>query len=83
MRVMAKREWLTFWNTCFLSQAKNLLILKKQLQYRQTLLGLDNYLAFQISDYMKDGRDLDEFTDFENKTKALSLFTGIDNRAAQ
>ena len=46
---------------------------KSLMQYRQTLLGLDNYLAFQISDYMKDGRDLDDFTDFEKKTKALSL----------
>jgi zinc protease len=46
--------------------------IKSLMQNRQTLLGLDNYLAFQISDYMKDGRDLNDFTDFENKTKALS-----------
>ncbi|MEO8820836.1 MAG: pitrilysin family protein [Ginsengibacter sp.] len=47
--------------------------IKSLLQVRQTLLGLDNYLAYQISAYMKDGRDLNDFTDFENKTKALSL----------
>jgi zinc protease len=46
---------------------------KSGLEFRKTLLGMDNYLAFQIIDYMKDGRDLDDFTDFENKTKALSL----------
>ncbi|MEO6894834.1 MAG: insulinase family protein, partial [Ginsengibacter sp.] len=47
--------------------------IKSLMQYRQTLLGLDNYLAYQISDYMKDGRDLDDFTDFETQTKSLSL----------
>ena len=47
--------------------------IKSLMQYRQTLLGIDNYLAFQLSDYMKDGRSLDDFVDFENKTKALSL----------
>jgi zinc protease len=41
--------------------------------YRKTLLGLDNYLAYQLLDYMKDGRDLDDFTDFENKTNALTI----------
>jgi zinc protease len=46
---------------------------KSLMEYRRTLLGLDNYLTFQIIDYMQDGRDLDDFTDFENKTKALSL----------
>ncbi|MEO6836913.1 MAG: pitrilysin family protein [Ginsengibacter sp.] len=47
--------------------------IKSLLQSRQTLLGMDDYLTFQISDYLKDGRDMDEFTDFENKTKALKL----------
>jgi predicted Zn-dependent peptidase len=37
------------------------------------LLGLDNYLATQISDYLKDGRDLDEFTEFEDKTRKLTV----------
>ena len=47
--------------------------IKSSMQSRQTLLGVDNYLASQISDYMKDGRDLNDYTDFENKTKALKL----------
>ncbi|MEO5500676.1 MAG: hypothetical protein ABIR31_04460 [Ginsengibacter sp.] len=38
-----------------------------------TLLGLDNSLASQVLDYMNDERDLSDFTDFENKTKALKL----------
>lgn len=46
---------------------------KSLLQYRKTLLGLDNYLSSQISAYMEDERDLDDFTDFENKTKALTI----------
>ena len=51
-----------------LTKSKNSVV-----EFRKTLLGMDNYLAFQITDYMKDGRDLDDFTDFENKTKALGL----------
>ena len=47
--------------------------IKSNMETRQTLLGVDNYLAYQIIDYMKDERDLDDFTDFENKVKALSL----------
>lgn len=46
---------------------------KSLMENRRTLLGLDNYLAFQVIDYMQDERDLNDFTDFENKTKALSL----------
>ena len=47
--------------------------IKSSMQSRQTLLGVDNYLASQIADYLRDGRDLTDFTDFENKTKALKL----------
>ncbi|MGN6343235.1 MAG: M16 family metallopeptidase [Ginsengibacter sp.] len=47
--------------------------IKSLMQYRKTLLGLDNYLAAQISDYLKDGRDLDEFTEFEDKTRKLTV----------
>ena len=47
--------------------------IKSLLQSRQTLLGVNGYLAFQIGDYMKDGRSLDDFTDFENKVKELKL----------
>ena len=47
--------------------------IKSSMQFRETLLGVDNYLAVQISDYLKDGRDLNDFTDFNTKTKALKL----------
>ena len=46
---------------------------KSLMEYRKTILGLDNYLTYQIIDYMENGRDLDEFTDFESKVKALNL----------
>ncbi len=47
--------------------------IKSLMEYRKTLLGLDNYLAYQIIDYMQDGRDLNDFTLFENNTKALRI----------
>lgn len=43
------------------------------MEFRKTILGLDNYLSYQILEYLQDGRDLNDFTDFENKTKALTL----------
>ena len=46
---------------------------KSTMENRKTLLGLDNYLTFQLIDYMRDGRDLSDFTDFENKTKGLTI----------
>ncbi|MEO7048598.1 MAG: pitrilysin family protein, partial [Ferruginibacter sp.] len=48
---------------------------KSLIQSRQTMLGTDDFLAFQITDYLKDGRSLDDFTDFENKIKELKLET--------
>lgn len=46
---------------------------KSMLNNRKTLLDSDNYLVYLVVDYMRDGRDLRDFTDFENKTKALKL----------
>lgn len=46
---------------------------KSLMENRKTTLGLDNYLASQVLNYMRDGRDLSDYTDFENKTRALSL----------
>jgi zinc protease len=46
---------------------------KSTMETRKTLLGLDNYLSYQLINYMEDGRDLSDFTDFEDKMKALNL----------
>ena len=46
---------------------------KSAMENRKTLLGLDNYLSYQLINYMEDGRDLSDFTDFEDKMKALNL----------
>ncbi len=43
------------------------------LQQRKTLLGLDNFLVYQISSYLDDGRDLSYYTEYENKVKHLTL----------
>jgi len=43
------------------------------LQQRKTILGFDGYLNYIITDYMKDGRDLTDFTNAENKVKKLTL----------
>jgi len=43
------------------------------LQQNKTLLGLNNNLASMLKSYLNDGRDLSEFTEFENKIKALKL----------
>jgi len=47
--------------------------IKSYIELDQTILGMDDYLGYLISGYLKDGRDLNDFTDFENKTKALKL----------
>ncbi len=43
------------------------------LEGNKTMLGMNDYLAQQLRWYIRDGRDLAEFTDFENKIKGLSL----------
>lgn len=42
------------------------------LEGNKTLLGMNNYLAQQLRWYIRDGRDLTEFSDFENRVKGLS-----------
>ncbi|MDE3247398.1 MAG: insulinase family protein [Bacteroidota bacterium] len=41
------------------------------LQQNKTILGLNSALANILRSYLRDGRDLDEFTAFEEKIKAL------------
>ena len=45
------------------------------LQQNKTLLGLNNNLASMLKSYLNDGRDLNEFTEFETKIKTLKLDT--------
>ncbi|MEO8415364.1 MAG: pitrilysin family protein [Ginsengibacter sp.] len=43
------------------------------LQQRKTYLGLDNFLVYQLASYLEDGRDLQYYTDYENRVKSLTL----------
>ncbi|HWR32057.1 MAG TPA: pitrilysin family protein, partial [Chitinophagaceae bacterium] len=43
------------------------------LEQNKTAMGGNEFLASQIKNYMRDERDLSEFTNFENKLKLLSL----------
>ncbi len=43
------------------------------LQQRKTYLGDDQNLAWRLSDYMSDGKNLSFYTDYENKAKGLTL----------
>ena len=45
------------------------------LQQNKTLLGLNNNLASMLKSYLNDGRDLNEFSEFETKIKTLKLDT--------
>lgn len=42
------------------------------LEGNRTMLGMNDFLARQLRWYIRDGRDLSDFTDFENKVKALT-----------
>ncbi len=46
---------------------------KSLLEQNRTYLGLNNYLASQLRVYLRDGKDLDEFTKFEQKLQALTV----------
>ena len=46
---------------------------KSLLEQNRTYLGLNNYLATQLRNYLRDGKDLDDFTEFEKKLQALSV----------
>lgn len=43
------------------------------LEGNKTSLGMNDFLARQLRWYIRDGRDLTGFTDFENKVKALTV----------
>ncbi|MFT4155709.1 M16 family metallopeptidase [Parafilimonas sp.] len=43
------------------------------LEQRQTWLGEDQSLAWRLTDFMSDGKDLTYYTDYENKVKGLTL----------
>jgi zinc protease len=43
------------------------------LEQNKSSLGMNDFLANQLRRYIRDGRSLDEFTNFENKVKGLSL----------
>ncbi len=46
---------------------------KSMLEQNRTYLGLNNFLATQLRNYLRDGKDLEDFTDFEKKLQALSV----------
>jgi zinc protease len=43
------------------------------MEQNRTYLGLNNFLATQLRNYLRDGKDLEEFTNFEKKLSALSV----------
>jgi zinc protease len=43
------------------------------LQQRKTLLGVDQFLSYQLASYINQGKDLTFYTDYENKVKSLTL----------
>ncbi|MBX2923581.1 MAG: insulinase family protein [Chitinophagaceae bacterium] len=43
------------------------------LQMRKTNLGFDGYLSYLLSSYMQNEKDLDYFTEYENKVKKVTL----------
>ena len=47
--------------------------LKSWLQSRQTNLSMDNFLAYQIRDFMEQGKTFKEYTEYENKVKAIDV----------
>ena len=46
---------------------------KSWLQSRQTNLSMDNFLSYQFMDYLEQGKTFKEYTDYENKVKALDV----------
>lgn len=47
--------------------------LKSWLQGRQTNLSLDNFLSYQLREYLELGKTMKDYTDYENKVKALDV----------
>ena len=46
---------------------------KSLMEQRRTYLGLNNYLAQQLKNYLRDGKDLESFTKFEQQLSALTV----------
>ncbi|MDP4238083.1 MAG: pitrilysin family protein [Bacteroidota bacterium] len=47
--------------------------LKSWLQSRQTNLSMDNFLAYQFREYLEQGKTFKDYTNYENKVKALDV----------
>lgn len=47
--------------------------LKSWLQQRQTTLGIDTYLAFQMREYLDQNKSFKTYSDYEDKVKALDV----------
>ena len=47
--------------------------IKSWLQSRQTNLSMDNFLSYQFLDYLEQGKTFKDYTDYENKVKALDV----------
>lgn len=47
--------------------------LKSWLQQRQTLLGIDNFLAYQMREYLDQNKSFKTFSDYEDKVKSLDV----------
>jgi zinc protease len=43
------------------------------LEQRQTFLGDDQSLAWRLTNFLSDGKDLNFYSDYENKAKVLTL----------
>ena len=47
--------------------------LKSWLQSRQTNLSMDNFLSYQFNQYLEQGKTFKDYTEYENKVKALDV----------
>ena len=47
--------------------------LKSWLQSRQTNLGMDNFLVYQMRDYLEFGKTMKEYSNYETRVKALDV----------
>ncbi len=47
--------------------------LKAWLQGRKTNLSMDSFLAYQLRDYLEEGKNIKEYADYEAKVKALDI----------
>ena len=47
--------------------------LKSWLQQRQTMLGMDEFLARQLREYLDQNKTFKDYSDYEDKVKALDV----------